>query len=117
MELNTQIHRAFVYMWLDDVLTYLKPQSLWSKLWWKFMPGVVVKVKWPRGWYPLDESGSVDCETSDPNTAYRWYLEQYVGKQGWDWNWKIGSYENDSLCIKLRSGKDEYADMIALKWG
>jgi len=80
------------------------------------MPGTVIEVKWPRGWYPMDESGCVDCETSDPNTAYRWYLEQYVGRQGWHWDWKIGLFENDSLYIKIKRSKEQYASIIGLKW-
>ena len=24
--------------------------NIWHQLWWRFVPGVVVNVKWPKGW-------------------------------------------------------------------
>ena len=71
-----QLRTGFHWLWLDDVSSKLKPRNVWDILWWKYMPGVIVEVRWPRGWWPLDESGNNSVNTSDPNDAYRWYLEK-----------------------------------------
>lgn len=107
------------WIWFSQAMAMInKPllTQIWSNIWWKYCPGEIVEVSWPRGWHPLDETGEVDCETSDPNTAYRWYLEKYVGKQGWDWDWKLGSFDNDSLLIKVRKNKATICSLLVLKW-
>ena len=104
--------------------------NIFSNLWWKFMPGTTIKVKWPNGpmiqehidQYKTDE----ELLSADPNDHYRPALEQNVGKQGWDWDWRIGSIKADNgfgttgydtLLIKMRKGRDEYATIATLKWG
>ena len=39
------------------------------------MPSVTINVKWP-----------VDEVSADPNDHYRPWLQEHVGRQGWDWN-------------------------------
>lgn len=109
--------------------------NLVDALWWKFVPGTVVTVKWPTGiiiagpgtddplWYDLGGSAYVKFESADPNDHYRPWLEKNVGKQGWDWQWRSGStglYSNgdmaDSVYIKLRKKHEYLASAIALKW-
>lgn len=106
-------------------------RGLVKNLWWKYMPGIVVTVKWPRGWTEPDKLG-VQTESTDPNDHYRPWLEATVGRQGWDWDWKIGpvtrieffnsndAYDfeslGDKLEIKFRKGKEKYATMFALRW-
>ena len=83
-------------------------RTITEVLWWKFMPGTIITVKWP-----------VDSESSDPNDHYRPWLEQNVGKQNWDWNWriKIGLFsQDDGVVIKFRKGKEDCASMASLKW-
>jgi hypothetical protein len=78
-------------------------------VWWKLMPGVTATVKWPV----------TDCRSvvdSDPNTNYRPYLEKHVGKQGWDWDWRIGSVDGNTLTIKFRKGKEKWATIIMIMW-
>jgi hypothetical protein len=95
--------------------------NLWQKLWWRFMPGVVINVKWPKGWVVLheDPDGSkVSADSADPNDHYRPWMEQHVGRQGWDWNW--GMANNDvaanRLTIKIRQKHANYATIAAIKW-
>jgi len=102
--------------------------NIFSNLWWKYMPGTIIEVRWPVGWVILheDKDGSrVSKESADPNDHYRPDLEKYVGRQGWDWDWRIGSIKasngagtvgRDTLYIKFRRGKDDYAPIAKLKW-
>lgn len=92
-----------------------------EKLWWRFIPGETVKVKWPDGWTkaePAPGGGWIQQESSDPNDHYRPWLEKHVGRQGWDWNW--GMADNDvtenKLTIKIRRKHARFASMITLLW-
>lgn len=113
-----------------------KTLNIIENLWWKFVPGTTVRVKWPVGEVVIDESmqkwdwtigpSRYIIESSDPNDHYRPWLEKNVGKQGWDWNWRIGPVAAtntdgsvagfDSLLIKFRKSKAELATIAAIKW-
>lgn len=96
-----------------------KTRKWYFDLWWRWIPGGVIEVKWPRGWVLIDEQpdgSKTEAESADPNDHYRPWMEQNVGKQGWDWDWRIGSVENDTLLIKFRRAKEEWAAMAALRW-
>ena len=82
-----------------------KHNGIWATLWWKYMPGVEIEVKWPR------------FERADPNDYYRPWLEEFVGRQGWDWDWKIGNIEEDTLIIRFRRGRHHDAALVMLMWG
>lgn len=90
-------------------------------IWWRWAPGVTVTVKWPTGWTEQDDLGN-QTQSSDPNDHYRPWLEKNVGKQGRDWDWRIGSVnsneilETDTLLIKVRLGKAKFASHMALMW-
>jgi len=91
------------------------------ELWWRFTPGVEIKVRWPRGWVVLDEhpDGSrVSTESADPNDHYRPWIESHVGHQGWDWDWcqKDNDVALNQLTIKVRHKKAQYATIMALRW-
>lgn len=105
----------------QDKLDMAKQEIHWrmgnpiSALWWKLMPGTTATVKWP-----------VSHESADPNEMYRPWLEKHVGRQGWDWDWRIsnvaadngqGTIGFDTLDIKFRKGKAKYATIAALNWG
>lgn len=91
------------------------------------MPGVKVKLRWPKGtivvgygdsrWYDVGAAW-VEIESADPNDFYRPWLEQHVGRQGWDWDWRME--DNDAaenlLTVKLRRSKSSAATALALKW-
>jgi hypothetical protein len=103
--------------------------NIWQKLWWQFIPGVVIKVKWPRGnivvdhndprWRDIGGAVWVDLGFSaDPNDHYRWYLEKHVGRQGWDWNWGLADRDatDDCLTIKIRRKYADHATIMVLQW-
>lgn len=79
-----------------------------NKLWWRWMPGVTIKVQWPS-----------DKRSADPNDHYREELEKLVGWQGWDWNWGLmdNDVTNNTLTIKIRRGKTKHVSYFLLKWG
>ena len=93
-----------------------------DKLWWRFMPGVIINVAWPKGpivkefidQYKTDEQWL----SADPNDHYRPWLEEHVGKQGWDWNWGMADRDatENRLTIKIRQKYAKYATIAALRW-
>ncbi len=92
-----------------------------EQLWWRFMPGVVINVRWPKGWVVLHESSDgsrVSADSADPNDHYRPWMEQHVGRQGWDWNWGMaGSDVSDNrLTIKIRRKHQDCAILAKLQW-
>ena len=92
-----------------------------DKLWWRFMPGVVVNVRWPKGWVVLHEAPDGSCvstESADPNDHYRPWMEQHVGRQGWDWNWGMADRDatDNRLTIKIRQKYAKYATIAAIQW-
>ena len=100
-----------------------------EKLWWRFMPGTVINVRWPSGnivvndedprWQDMGGAVWVDLGFSaDPNDHYRWWLEKHVGRQGWDWNWGVAGDDvaANRITIKIRQGKAKYATLAGLLW-
>ena len=99
-----------------------------EKLWWRWMPGVTIKVKWPVGnviVLPTDDGfdwavGTTPQEifSADPNHHYRPWMESNVGRQGWDWNWRLidNDIAENVLSIKFRRGKESWASIVALRW-
>jgi hypothetical protein len=94
--------------------------GLVSKLWWKVVSGPSIQVKWPIGEIRIrqEESDIWDyVRSADPNDHYRPWLEENVGKQYWDWDWRIGSVDPDTVEIKFRRNKAPWATMASLLWG
>lgn len=93
-----------------------------DKLWWRFMPGVVINVRWPREEWVVSHEDSTGGQTStlsaDPNDHYRPWMEQHVGRQGWDWNWGMADRDasDNRLTIKIRQKYAKYATIAALQW-
>jgi hypothetical protein len=102
---------------------YARTLDIFSNIWWKWVPGVIITVKWPTGWVVLDDDGQggqTSTESADPNDHYRPWLEKNVGRQGWDWQWRIGTAGTrgyDTLLIKFRKSKATFATLAALRWG
>ena len=103
--------------------------SFLNKIWWKLMPGVTVKVKWPSGnivvdhndprWQDMGGAVRVDLGFSaDPNDHYRHWMESIVGRQGWDWDWTLMGNDilENKLTIKFRKGKEKFATVALLLW-
>ena len=99
-----------------------------DKLWWRFVPGVVVNVAWPKGQIkvgPSHRDGYAGygpefeyVDSADPNDHYRPWMEQHVGRQGWDWNWGMADRDatENRLTIKIRQKYEQYAIIAALQW-
>ena len=99
-----------------------------ERLWWRFMPGVVINVKWPAGNITVDESDPrwvdlggavwVSIDSADPNDHYRPWMEKHIGKQGWDWNWGLANMDatENRLTIKIRQKHAKYATIAAMRW-
>ena len=101
------------------------------------MPGVEITVPWPTGEVVIDEEhpnwdwtvgpSKYIINSADPNDHYRPWLEKYVGRQGWDWNWEyvlgppVGNMRGvvqskDAVKIKIRQKKAKYATIASLMW-
>lgn len=100
------------------------------------MPGVTIEVPWPTGHIVVNDQDPRWCDmggavwvdlgySADPNDHYRPWLEEHVGRQGWDWNWRIGNIAppppglgktKDTLIIKFRRAKEKHATIAALRW-
>lgn len=95
-----------------------------QSMWWRWMPGVIAEVKWPRGWVVLHEAedgSKVSTESADPNDHYRPWLEKNIGKQGRDWDWKLGQVPTDNtaqdtLLIKVRHKHADALMIFKLKY-
>lgn len=102
--------------------------NLKELLWWRFMPGVVINVRWPKGDVVIDESmpqwdwtigpSKYIVESADPNDHYRPWMEQHVGRQGWDWDWGMADRDvtDNKLTIKIRQKHAKYATIALIKW-
>ena len=114
---------------IDDRVKHYYPcgLNLVDKLWWRFMPGVIINVAWPTGTIVVGPGSRLwsgmgpmreEVFSADPNDHYRPWLEQHVGKQGWNWQW--GMAKNDAadnrLTIKIRRKYAEYATIAAIRW-
>lgn len=77
-----------------------------------------VSVPWPRGWTAIDHLGT-QFESNDPNDHWRPWLESNVGRQGWDWDWRLdsrlqGNYDN--VEIGFRRGRKKEMISFTLRW-
>lgn len=92
------------------------------------MPGVKIKVRWPKGqvrvgpshrqgWSGVGEYFEY-IDSADPDDHYRPWLEENIGRQGWDWDWLMTDNDvaNNQLTIKIRQKYQEHAIILALKW-
>lgn len=87
---------------------------------WRIMAGATVIVKWPI-LSKIQTTHGPFIFTGDPNESYRPWLEENVGKQGIDWEWRVRfgvlhGERTDHVQIYLRRGKTKFAPMIALMW-
>lgn len=100
-----------------------------EQLWWRFVPGVIINVKWPKGAVVVGpNSRSWDgvtnpcvrqlVESADPNDHYRPWLEKHVGQQGRDWDWGLANNDatDNRLTIKIRLKHQDSAVIAKLQW-
>ena len=123
-----------IFFWRGSItgLNHWVPMGLGfrDKLWWRFMPGVAINVKWPKGmivagpgpedprWHDWGGAAYITFESADPNDHYRPWMEKNVGKQGRDWNWGLAGNDTSEnrLTIKFRKSKEQYATLAAIMW-
>lgn len=89
-----------------------------SKLWFSLMAGRSLVMPWPTGWTQTDDNG-VSYESADPNDHWRPWLEANVGRQGWDWDWRLAQSlvgYHDNLEITFRRGREEAMMRFAMRW-
>ncbi len=124
----------FDYDWA--LLTHWLNPWTWSRrLWWRYLPGETIVVRYPAErsiavdhnhprWFDCGGAMWVEIYTCDPNDIYRPYLEKHVGRQGWDWDWKLHYVGTDmeslertgALKIKIRKKHAAQATAVALMW-
>ncbi len=116
-----------VYL-LKEYLNKIHPKTLWNNFWWRFVPGEFINVRWPKGplivdhndprWADLGGAVWVQIDSADPNDHYRPYLEQHVGRQGWDWNWRMVNNDvaDNRITIKIKQKHARYATLLAMRW-
>lgn len=106
-----------------DFKKYTLP-DLKDKWWWK-RAALSITVRWPvgdievgpnrPGWNGLLGQSRQWITSSDPNDHYRPWLEEHVGEQHKDWDWKLAK-DNVNLVIGFAKGKEEYAVQASLMW-
>ncbi len=99
-----------------------------ERLWWRWVPGVIINVAWPKGNIVVTEDhplwdwtigpSKYIVESADPNDHYRPEMERLIGRQGWHWNWGVAGNDvaENRLTIKIVKSKAKYATMLALRW-
>lgn len=103
--------------------------NLRQKLWWRFMPGPIINVRWPADNIVVDHNDPRWCDlggavwvdlgfSADPNDHYRPWMEQNIGRQGWDWDWGMADRDatDNRLTIKIRQKYANYATLAAMRW-
>lgn len=118
-----------IFFWKGKYAQWLpRGLTIKEKLWWRFMPGTVITVAWPKGQVKVGPSHRDGysgygpefeyVESADPNDHYRSWLEANVGKQGWDWNWGLTGNDvtENMLTIKFRKSKEQYATLATILW-
>ena len=93
-----------------------KSTRLWRRVWWNFFPGPIVQLSWPRGWTKINSLG-IQYESSDPNVHWRPWLEANIGRQGWDWDWRINFRDINSIHLKVHKKHSNTLSLFLLKYG
>ncbi len=104
----------------------------WDQIYWRLVDYIEIDVKWPSGeivvdhndprWADLGGAVWIGFESADPNDHYRPFLEQWIGRQGWDWDWRLAWHgrnietgeQNGRLTIRMRQKHAIYASHIAM---
>lgn len=106
-------------MWKNNKFNWAR--EFFRKAWWALVPGTEIKLRWPHGWvvlYEMPDGSKVSVESNDPNDHYRPWMKKHVGHQCWDWDWSLegNDVSDNTLTIKFRKGKEQWATLAALKW-
>jgi hypothetical protein len=97
----------------------------WSVFWWRFVPGIEIKVHWPVGdiavdhndprWYDVG-ADRVQVWSVYPEDHYGPFMREWIGKKGWDWDWESIDEMSNYLIIRIRKKHATYASHIAMMW-
>ena len=105
----------------------MKLLSLIERVWWYFNPYVEVTVRWPVGeivveygdprWYDCG-ARLVLIQSADPNDHYRPFLEEWIGRQRWDWQFlmKNNDARDNRITIRIRQKHAVFATHVAMMW-
>lgn len=74
--------------------------TLANKIFWGLKFGETVVLGWPKS-------------KQDPNDTWRPWLENNVGLQGFDWNWRV-NFKDRNFKIDLKFRKKIYASQFVL---
>lgn len=112
-------------------MRYLKKWR--DKIYWCLVDYIEIDVNWPSGvvvvshdhprWYDVGAVW-VEIDSADPNDHYRPFLEEWIGRQGWDWDWRLAWHGRNietgepegRLTIRMRKKHEIYASHIAMMW-
>lgn len=116
----------FLINFYSFYLVFIRDTNLIKRIWWKLFFGKKIIVVWPvghvevgpnsRSWNGCIGDLRQIVYSSDPNEHYRPWLEANVGRQGWDWDWSLDFSLDNTLIIKFRKGKEEWATQASLMW-
>lgn len=110
------------------MIMFKKIGDLVERIWWYFTPYMEISVRWPSGYIEVDHNDPRWCdlggavwvklESADPNDFYRPYMEEWIGRQGWDWAWYMGNTDaaENRLTIRMREKHAVFATHIAMMW-
>lgn len=97
------IHASKYHYWLWVVKFYVKrPRYLWRDLWWRYMPGEVIRFNSTRDW--------------DRGDFEHWCWNN-VGIKHISWGLRIDNWVKDEgydFAIKIRKGKTKLISHLAL---
>ena len=83
--------------------------QVWSTFWWMFMTGRTILLQWPK--FHIFPTTKIGFYEELDNTWELW-LESNVGRQGFDWEWRIHSEQG--IEIRFRRGKEDLATQALL---
>ena len=98
------------------------------RLMFRFCTKTTIMVRWPVGAIIIDHdhakwdsslgSQRQEIYSADPNDHYRPWMEEHVGRQGWDWNWGMANRDatDNRLTIKFRRKYRECAVIAKMMW-
>jgi hypothetical protein len=88
----------FLTMSKDKILNF----PLVNRLFWEIPFGDTIELRWPK-----------TRDIADTNELMRPWLEENVGLQGFDWDWKV-KFKGGDLKIDLKFRKKVYASQFVL---
>lgn len=97
----------------------LRHSVIVDKLKWKMFAGPSILLRYPEHkeftvdhslpyWIDLGGAVNIKISSSSPDIHYRPYLEKHVGKEGFDWVWRIYDKNPNDTMIELKLHKRKH---------